>query len=70
MKRKQQSPQIEDSERAFTVSEFCACMGISRWQYYNLKRTGRGPREMHIGSSVRISPEARKAWRALMERAK
>lgn len=68
MKHRKQKIQIDDAERAFTVAEFCACMGIGRTQYYALKAQGRGPAEMHIGGSVRISPEARKAWRAMMER--
>jgi excisionase family DNA binding protein len=67
MKRKQIT--IDDNERAFTIKEFCAAMGISRTTFYMLKREGRGPREMHIGGAVRISPEARKAWRAAMEAA-
>jgi predicted DNA-binding transcriptional regulator AlpA len=66
-KRKPKPHNIDDRERAFTIDEFWAAMGIGRSAYYELRKQRRGPREMKIGTSVRISPEARKAWRAQME---
>jgi predicted DNA-binding transcriptional regulator AlpA len=47
----------------FTVADFCKSEKISRAHYYNLKARGEGPREMRLGKCVRISPEARAAWR-------
>jgi hypothetical protein len=67
VKRRRKPIPIADAERCFTIAEFCASANIGRTQYYALKRDGRGPREMKIGASIRISPEARAAWRALME---
>ncbi|AZG75902.1 transcriptional regulator [Methylocystis rosea] len=41
---------------------------MSQSAYYELKRKGRGPREMRIGSKgVRISREAAQEWRRRME---
>jgi predicted DNA-binding transcriptional regulator AlpA len=50
--------------KAFTIGEFCKVHGISRTQYYQLKKQGRAPQEMRLGpQSVRISEEAAHAWR-------
>jgi hypothetical protein len=53
---------------AFTIDEFCARNGpISRAHYYNLRKDGLGPREMHAGSRVLISAEAAADWRRARE---
>jgi hypothetical protein len=57
---------IEPSQ---TIDEFCTSERISRAQYYVMKNEGWGPAEMWVGTSVRISPEARRAWRRERERA-
>ncbi len=46
-----------------TIDEFCIAERISRGMYYKLKRMGKGPREMAIGTHKRISPEAHAGWR-------
>lgn len=53
-----------DSDESQTIPEFCATEKISRAFYYELKKAGRGPREMrHADGCIRISPEARRDWR-------
>ena len=48
---------------AYTINEFCLAHRFSRATYYNLKKENRGPREMHVGTGVRISREAAAEWR-------
>jgi hypothetical protein len=48
---------------AFTVPEFCWAHGISRSKYYEMKKEGCGPVEMHVGRRRLISNEAATAWR-------
>ncbi|WP_020187722.1 hypothetical protein [Methylopila sp. 73B] len=52
----------KDPRQALTVPQFCTAVGISRCGYYKLKAQGLGPREMRLGASVRISPEALLDW--------
>jgi hypothetical protein len=52
-----------------TIPEFCVSEGISRSQYYAMRREGWGPDEMHVGRLVRITPEAKQRWRRERERA-
>jgi hypothetical protein len=52
-----------DEDHSDTIKEFCQRERISRGTYYNLRRVGKGPREMLVGSVKRISPEARVDWR-------
>jgi hypothetical protein len=53
-----------DPEGSQTIPQFCASEAISRAFYYDLKKVGRGPREMRHGDGcVRISAEARRDWR-------
>ena len=55
-------------DQAQTIIEFCTSERISKSLYFKLKRAGRGPREMRPGGNVvRISPQARRDWRAEME---
>jgi predicted DNA-binding transcriptional regulator AlpA len=57
-----------ENRAAYKVPEFCEAHGMSQSAYYELKREGRGPREMRIGSKgVRISKEAAEEWRRRME---
>lgn len=53
--------------KAYSVDEFCRDHGISRASYYNLRKAGRGPQEMKIGSRTLVSEEAATAWRRRME---
>jgi hypothetical protein len=60
-------PDIPFTDRdACTIGEFCASIGISRSSYYNMAPENR-PTEMLIGSSKRISREARLDFRRRME---
>ena len=49
---------------AYTIAEFCHAHRISVALYYELKRSGRGPREIHLNSRRVISAEAAAEWRA------
>ena len=52
---------------AFTVKEFCAAHRISVSYYYELKKLGRAPREIMLGTRRIISAEAAAEWRRRME---
>jgi hypothetical protein len=54
-------------DTAQTIAEFCASEKISRAKYFDLRRKGRAPVEMRDGKWVRISPEAKQAWRRARE---
>ena len=52
------------AEQSQTIPEFCRSEKISRAFFYQLQKTGRGPRTMrHADGCIRISPEARTDWR-------
>jgi hypothetical protein len=53
--------------RALSIDEFCHANGISRSMYYKLRDLGIGPREMHVNTAVRITPEACHEWRLARE---
>jgi hypothetical protein len=48
---------------AFTVQEFCDAHRISRSQYYELKKLGRGPAETRALDKIIITQESAAAWR-------
>jgi excisionase family DNA binding protein len=52
---------------AYAIESFCKAHGISRSTFYNLIRSGKGPRLMHVGTRVLISREAAADWRRNME---
>jgi predicted DNA-binding transcriptional regulator AlpA len=54
------------SRKAASIQQFCEEHGISVATYYNLKKQGKTPREMHVGSRVLISEEAASEWRQTM----
>lgn len=57
--------------QAYTVDEFCNAYRISRTQLYRLRKQGKGPREILIGSRcIRISVEAAEEWRRDREEAR
>jgi hypothetical protein len=61
--------QASTSTRAlFTVEQFCDDHQISPAFYYKLRKQGRGPVEIKLGSLTRISPESAAAWRRRMQR--
>jgi predicted DNA-binding transcriptional regulator AlpA len=55
-----------DDHSLLTIRDFCRSEQISAGTFYNLERIGRAPRILHIGRAVRITPEARDAWRLEM----
>jgi hypothetical protein len=55
------------SKSAQTVDEFCVDNHICRATFYNLKKRGRGPRIMKVGSRTLITTEASADWRREME---
>ena len=54
---------------AYTIAEFCLAHRFSRATFYNLRKSGQGPREMHVGNGIRISREAAEQWRRERESA-
>lgn len=49
--------------QAYTVATFCKVHSISRSFFYELLKTGRGPRVTKIGNRTLISREAAFDWR-------
>jgi hypothetical protein len=47
---------------SMSINTFCQRNEFSRSFYYKLRRDGIGPAEIHVGSIVRISHEAERAW--------
>jgi predicted DNA-binding transcriptional regulator AlpA len=46
----------------YSIAEFCAALGISQACYYELKKVGRTPREMELGTRRIISIEEAIRW--------
>ncbi|HET7447398.1 MAG TPA: hypothetical protein VFJ49_05730 [Methyloceanibacter sp.] len=64
----QRDPAAEQREpSSYTIDQFCAAERISRAMFYKLRHQGKAPRIFNVGTCVRISPEARRAWRAERE---
>jgi hypothetical protein len=59
---------IEETERSLTLQEFCEAEKICLASYYKMKKRGHGPIELRIPHTkiVRITPEARRQWHAMM----
>jgi predicted DNA-binding transcriptional regulator AlpA len=55
-------PDIIDPD-AVSIENFCRRHSISTAWYYELRRRGRGPRELRIGRKVLITREAAAEWR-------
>ena len=58
---------MDTNNDSLTISEFCHAEKICRATFYNLKKLGRAPRLMKVGSHYRISPQARVDWRRARE---
>jgi hypothetical protein len=58
---------MQSEHPSYTIDEFCKAERISRAMYYKLSRMGKAPRSFNVGTAIRISPEARRAWRAERE---
>jgi len=50
-----------------TILSFCESNAISESKYYQLKRQGRGPREIELDKRIIITPEAERDWRLEQE---
>jgi hypothetical protein len=61
------SGDVENARSAFTIAEFCGRNAIGLATFHKLKRQGLGPREMRLGSAIRISIEAERDWRNARE---
>jgi hypothetical protein len=59
---------LSKHERNETIDEFCDSEGISYSHYMGLKRKGIGPKELHIGRALRITPQAKRDWHAMLEK--
>ena len=57
----------EISKKATSIPAFCAEHDMGTSTYYNLKKAGLAPTEIHIGRKRLISNEAAAAWRVKME---
>ena len=58
---------MDTSDNSLTILEFCRAEKVCRATFYNLKKAGKGPRLMKVGSHYRISPQARADWRRARE---
>ena len=54
---------------ALSVDQFCRKYSICRASFYNLLKTGRGPRVLKIGSRTVVTAEADDDWRRTAEAA-
>jgi predicted DNA-binding transcriptional regulator AlpA len=54
---------------AMSIPQFAEAHGISEGFYYKLKRQGRAPRELKLGSRTLITFESAAQWRAEREAA-
>ena len=53
--------------QSHTIKSFCEAERISRSMLYQLWSAGKGPKFYNIGSTRRISEEARVEWRRALE---
>jgi hypothetical protein len=54
-------------EPSYRIPEFCAAEKICEPLYYELRKRGKGPKEMRHGAAVRISHRARLEWQKQRE---
>jgi hypothetical protein len=57
-----QQPPSPPPRLGYSIAEFCTALGISQAYYYELKKAGRGPREMAFGTRRIISVEEAIRW--------
>ena len=53
---------IAPDRPASTIREFCARWKIGPTKYYKMRNDGRGPRELRVGGSIRITAQAEADW--------
>jgi hypothetical protein len=64
-----QRAETAGGEPSMTIKEFCRSERISRSLFYIMQKEGWGPRLMYVGTSVRISGQARRDWQREREAA-
>lgn len=57
----------EYDRKVYTVGEFCRIYKISRGFFYKLKKSGRGPVAIKVGSRTLITTGAADRWCEKME---
>lgn len=65
--REQNARLIIKEPVAYNVNQFCAAHDLSRSFFYDLLRSGDGPRIMRVRGRTLISQEAAAEWRAQCE---
>lgn len=60
-------PTTSSREAALTIEEFCKANRIGRSLFFELQKTGRGPRVIKLGRRTIITPEAQTEWRRRMQ---
>ena len=58
---------MDTTSKAFDVNSFCEKYGISQAFFYKLKRNGKAPRIMKVGTRTIITAEAADEWQREME---
>ncbi len=58
---------MDTTTHALDVSSFCEKFGISQSFFYKLKRQGKAPRTLKVGSRRIITAEAADEWQRDME---
>jgi len=57
-----------DPADCMTIREFCIRHRLSAAKFFEMKRLGQTPDEIHYGRAVRISREAAERWRRQREK--
>ena len=57
---------VEDEGGAITLLDFCDRYKLSRSTFYEMRKRGLGPREIHIGRRVLITRRAIREWEETM----
>jgi predicted DNA-binding transcriptional regulator AlpA len=63
-----QNESITGHRPALSVDDFCEKYRICRASFYNLLKTGRGPKVLKLGARTLVSAEADDEWRQQYER--
>lgn len=58
---------MQHKPQTYTITEFCDTHHVGRSTFYELVRSGKGPRLMKVGKRTLISAEAAAEWRRRME---
>jgi predicted DNA-binding transcriptional regulator AlpA len=67
-KHKRAKPQPV-ARRALTIADFCEAYQISPEYYFKMRKQGKGPREMKLGSRKLITFRAAEQWETEREKA-